>query len=810
MAKGLTSQTLRGVFSAMAIKRIIFLIFPLVFFSLVSMSLAEAARLPVINIGIVFDGPAPERENDIGQLVKQEILALTEGEFDVRFPNELHVRGEWTRSSIKVALGKLLRDPRVDLILALDPVASDIAAHQPTLSKPVVATVIIDANLQNIPVKKGTSGVRNLNYLSAFRSIERDVAAFLAIKPFKKLVVLATGTTLEGIPQLRAKGQQIAEAAGIEIEMIQIAATAQEALQKLPADAEAVYVTPNPHMTAEELQRLAQGLIERHLPSFSYLGRREVKQGLLASIATEADTLRFARRIALNVQRILLGEDAGDLPVAFSQSEHYSINMATARAIDVSPNWDILAEAELLNEEITDVSRRLSLEKVAHEAVAVSLDLQAGERELAAGAQDVRQARSNLLPQLDIAAQGMIIDEDRAQTSFGGQAERTTSGSFTGSQVIYSEKAWANLEIQNHLQDARVQGYDSLSLNVVQETTIAYLNVLRAKTFEGIQKENLRVTRSNLELARIRQSIGYSGPAEVYRWESEAAINRQDLLKAEAQRRQAEIVLNRLLNRPQEEPFIAEDASIDDPALLAGDKRVLGFTRNPRDFALFRDFMVRDGMDRSPELHQLDAAIAAHQRALASTRSAFWSPDIVVQAGVTETFNKGGAGADVTSPFGGTRDDTDWNVALVATLPLSTGGSRRADSNKAHETLVQLQTERRAVRQRIEANIRNAIHQVGASHGSIALSEKAASAAQKNMELVTEAYSQGAVANIQLIDAQQAALVARLGAADARYQFLIDLMNTQRATGRFSFFMSDAERADWFNRLQVFFAEAKK
>ncbi len=810
MGQGLTNRILRDFVSAMAIKRIFILIFPLIFLSLASMPLAMAARLPVINIAIVFDGPAPEGANNESQLVKQELLALTEGEFDVRFPDELLVRGDWTRSSIKVALVKLLRDSNVDLILALGPVASDIAAHQSNLSKPVIATVIIDAKLQNIPVSKGTSGIHNLNYLSAFRSVERDIAAFLAIKPFKKLVVLATGTTLEGIPQLQAKGRQIAETAGIEIAMIQFGRFAQEALKKLPVDTDAVYITPNPHMTAMELQRLAQGLIDRRLPSFSYLGRRDVEQGLLASIATEADTLRFARRIALNVQRILLGEDAAQLPVAFSQSEHYTINMATARAIDVWPNWDILAEAVLLNEEITDVSRRLSLEKVAHEATEVNLDLKAGERELAAGAQNVRQARSKFLPQLDVAAQGLIIDEDRAQSSFGSQAQRTTSGSLTGSQVIYSEKTRANLEIQNHLQDARVQGYDSLSLDVVQEATIAYLNVLRAKTFEGIQKENLRVTRSNLELARIRQSIGHSGPAEVYRWESEAAINRQNLLKAEAQRRQAEIVLNRVLNRPQEEPFIAEDAVIDDPVLLASDKRVLGFTRNPRDFALFRDFMVRDGLDRFPDLQQLDATISAQQRTLASARSAFWSPDIIVQAGVTETFNKSGAGANVSSPFGGSKNDTDWNIALVAKLPLSTGGSRRSDASKARETLFQLQIERRAVAERIEASIRNAIHQLGASHGSIALSGKAALAAQKNMELITEAYSQGTVSNIQLIDAQQVALVARLGAADARYQFLIDLMNTQRATGRFSFFMSEAERADWFNRLQAFFAEAKK
>ena len=43
---------------------------------------------------------------------------------------------------------------------------------------------------------------------------------------------------------------------------------------------------------------------------------------------------RMARRIALNLQRILLGDDPGTLPVDIERTEVMTINMATARAID--------------------------------------------------------------------------------------------------------------------------------------------------------------------------------------------------------------------------------------------------------------------------------------------------------------------------------------------------------------------------------------------------------------------------------------------------------------------------------------------
>ena len=42
----------------------------------------ESPALPVVNIGVVVDGPW-ERNDEIRELTRKEILALTEGEFEV-------------------------------------------------------------------------------------------------------------------------------------------------------------------------------------------------------------------------------------------------------------------------------------------------------------------------------------------------------------------------------------------------------------------------------------------------------------------------------------------------------------------------------------------------------------------------------------------------------------------------------------------------------------------------------------------------------------------------------------------------------
>ena len=109
---------------------------------------------------------------------------------------------------------------------------------------------------------------------------------------------------------------------------------------------------------------------------------------------------------------------------------------------------------------------------------------------------------------------------------------------------------------------------------------------------------------------------------------------------------------------------------------------------------------------------------------------------------------------------------------------------------------------------RVEERIRAALYQAGASFPGIRLSREAAEAGRKNYELVVDQYRRGQVNIVTLTDAQTFALDRDLEAANAVYDFLIDLAQIQRAVGRFDYFMYADQRAAWFQRLKAFFAKA--
>lgn len=769
---------------------------------------------PPVRIGVVVDGPW-EGNAPVLELFRGEIGDLLADEFDVRFSARATIIADWSQDGVHDAIDRLLNDSEIDMVLAVGILSGQDLARRGPLPKPCLAPFTTDPVIQQLPADNNHSGVHNFTYIAPSAPLIRDLRLFRELVPFTKLTILSHRPYHEGIPEIQRNLQKRLSADGIELTVITLEGRAAPALAALPPDTEAVYLTPL-LLPASEFDRLIEGLIARKLPSFSYLGYDEVARGVLAGAAPETDFARLARRTALDMQRILLGEDAADLPITIPREEQLTLNMATARAIGYSPTWDTLIEARQLFAEPRRAARHWSLDSVVKEAVAVNLDLAATDRMVAAGLEEVRKARANLLPQLGLSATGAVIDEDRAAASFGTQAERSMSVSLELQQSLYSESAWANFDIQRHGQDGRREQWRQLRLDVIREAAAGYLNVLRAKTLQKIRKDNLHVTRSNLDLARNRREIGFSSPAEVYRWESQLASDRRALIDADVTRAQAQIALNRVLQRPQEETFTTSDAELDDPALIAGDPRLFAQLATPAAFARFRDFMVADGLRTAPELQQLDAAIAAERRTLTAARRAFWVPDLSLRAGVDHRLYEAGEGVD--SPFNSIQglpvsiseaDDTDWSVGLKLSLPLFSGGARWAEVFRSERRLEQLELERRALAGRLEQRIRTALQDSRASHAGIRLSREGAEAARKNLELVTDAYSRGVVSILELLDAQNAALVADQAAANAVYDFLLDLMDVERSVGRFDFFTSAADREIWFRRLERFMSSPR-
>ena len=473
-------------------RRLLSLLFIVLLFSLFA-NTAHTQSLPQKRIGMVIDGPWSGND-EVRLLFQTEILELAEGEFDVIFPEDKRIVADWSFASIQAAVDKLLNDPGVDIVLTLGVVSSQYVCQKTDLPKPVLAPTVIDQTVQQLPNANGTSGVKNLNYLVFPNNFRRDIEVFLEIVEFRKLAIFFNKNISEVLPDLEERVKRVIEPLGIQVQVINVDESADDAFNEMVQTTEAAYMAPLQHITATEWESLVKKLTDRDIPTFSLLGEHEVERGIMASMSVDPFP-RLARRTALNMQRIMIGDDPGTLPTTFTPGEQLTINMATARAVKVYPPWSVLTDAVVINRDRTEITRVLTINKAIQEAIDMNLDLAAKQRALAASEQEIKIARANLLPQIDLSSLALWIDPESADQSNFQQAQFTLDGQATLEQVIFADPVWADYTIQKHLQDARTREWETDRLDIVQDAAQSYLVVLLANTFENIQLENLKRTR---------------------------------------------------------------------------------------------------------------------------------------------------------------------------------------------------------------------------------------------------------------------------------------------------------------------------
>lgn len=395
-----------------------------------------------------------------------------------------------------------------------------------------------------------------------------------------------------------------------------------------------------------------------------------------------------------------------------------------------------------------------------------------------AGRDEVALARANLFPRID-ASVDATERKVGPRVQAGQAAERTTTAGIGLSQPLYVDDAWAGLAIERLLQDNREASQRQLELDIFQETANAYFNVLRAEAQLRIQRDNLSTTRDNLTLAEQRVQVGAANASDAYRWQSRLANTRADLQFAQSQLRQAVLQLNRLVNRPVGAATSVNPVDID---------TATGFTesdfntliRNPARFEFFIEFQVALALENAPEVTQIEALIAAKAREIVNIEREAWLPEFAIGARAGETLSTSGIGASDRL------EAADWSVGVSATLPIDLRGQRRRSLSRAKNESSQLELAYESARSGIELRYRAAATQAIASYSSIDLAQQSADAARSNLELVTDAYRQGAVSIIELLDAQNASVTAEAASANAVYDFLIDIMATERARGDFA------------------------
>lgn len=436
---------------------------------------------------------------------------------------------------------------------------------------------------------------------------------------------------------------------------------------------------------------------------------------------------------------------------------------------------------------------KISLREAVQMALERNLGLLASRQQLAAGEAGVRQAKAGLYPSLISSIQQTAIDQDRAEASFGIAPEFRTTASLKLRQVIYSEDIKATYEIQKMLQSALTSDQQGIVLDTILNASSSYLALLRSKSLARIFEDDLRLTDSNYERAKIRLELGVANKAEVYRWETAQASSRKDLVLAQAAVERAKINLNMVLNQPLGKEFETINPTLEDSYLMMADPIVWERLKNDSRQRELKNFLAAEALLFAPELTSLREKQAAQRRALKAARRSITFPSVAFIVDGSKYLADEGKGTEQLSidipgtqtRFGGATDNVEWSAAIVATLPLYAGGERFARIEKARAQLAQIDLLYDDALLKTQAAVLSKTVDVRASLKNIDLSQDAVRASRNNLQLIIDSYERGVVTNIDLLDAQFALLSSELSAANTVYDFILEYLRLQRAVGKF-------------------------
>ena len=774
------------------------------FFFLVVPEICAQSQKERVAIGVIVDDKS-QRANIWIEQLKRELDALLGAKYHIQILEDNILSADWSASVAGDNYDHLMEDRDIAIIIGFGVLTGSVIAQRETYQKPVIALGIFDPQLQGLPaVEKNRSGVHNLTYILGFnQSLERDLDVFYDIFPYQKVGIIFYDEVLNFLAADMSSLNDMMREKRTSFVLLPFTGERETLSMAVRQGVDAVYIGYlGPHEGTEK-REFINAMNDRGIPSFGS-SVADVQEGVLAAIAPEENFAKIIRRISLHVEAILNSEDVANLPVHMSFEENLTLNMQTANKIGFSPKFTVLAQAELVNEFALEGVRVVNLHQVMQEAMNTNLDLKIEAGAVDAALQEVFLSRTRFFPSLSLGATGVQIDKNRAESSFGQQPERVVTGTAGIKQLIFSEQVMGNVSIQKYLLQASEYDYEKLKLDVILNASGAYFNVLRAKIRRKIQQDNVALIRRNLEIARQREAVGYSGRSDVFRWESRLTAANTDLLAAKNDVELAKIQLNQLLNRPIDEEFIAQDTALSDSLYIGYLGSVREYIDTPKSLSIYTGFLIREAIHNAPEIKRVAANINALQRSLRSFEMARFVPTIGLGAEWQRVLSRSGTGSDVV---GVNPIDNPWNVSLSASLPLFQGGTTRINIQQTYIKINKLEDQRTRLMRVLESNVRATMLDVIVKAVNLESSQESAELADKSLALVQDGYAQGRVSIVNLVDAQNAALAARLSALGSEYEFLISVLKTERAVGKFSLLSTPEEQQNFLNRFEVYFNE---
>ncbi|WP_127714013.1 TolC family protein [Halobacteriovorax sp. HLS] len=748
------------------------------------------------NVALVFDFKNEKNTSYLPEL-RKEISKLSTYDIKLRQPKEHVYYNNSSQKNTLDILQKLYKNKNIHGILLMDFIGSSSVVSMKKFAKPTVAVNVLSAKAQGFRIKS------NFNFIESSSIVSSNLDAVKKITGTKKVTIISSQG--QALTKGRIKSYLDAEFSKKKMTYNVLRINSSNYMEKIPtiAEGETVFVSELLGFSSENFSEFIKQMNKRKLKTFSLSSKKHVEEGMLGSVfGDDLDYVHLTRLAGLNLQRMFLGDKASELTTKVLRSKKIVLNLDTAQLIGFTPSWDAIMNAVIIRKDV--VSEELQLKEAVLAALKDNVDLKGANADYLASEAVRMKSINKYLPQVNLGASHQVIDKDsaKATSSLGVNPEKQTVGTVSVDQLILSDAAITNISISASSLRVSEQENVAFKNSLIKDVAIAYLNVLRAKLIADIQARNFRQTQLNLGLAKAKNSAGASRRTDVYRWESELATSKIQMINARVGFKKYYAELNRILNRPAESRYKLEDIDHLHPMFYLF-RHVQKVPNNPLALEALRKFVISEAKMKSPIYLAAIENEDLVKKTVGLANRSFFMPEVGVNFNYNKSFSRSGIGS--TAPVGTTINENSWGASLNVTLPLLAGGEKFSNRKEAVNKLVSATSKRRSLEFELDTFVSNQIDDLFSQLSAIELNKLNVKFSEDNFSAIKDLYKNGKVNIINVVDAQNNFLTASQNEVDSIYDFLSSYIELGNLIGQYDFLLDSTEQESMLNRLKSFY-----
>ena len=377
-----------------------------------------------------------------------------------------------------------------------------------------------------------------------------------------------------------------------------------------------------------------------------------------------------------------------------------------------------------------------------------------------------KEARAGLLPTISLGYTRSQINQNISQSENQvfdtGQAKYpTTEQTLTITQPIFRIGAWRRYQQAKASEKQAAAAWAAAEQDLIMRTATAYLAVLAAQDALALAKGELESIKRQLDLAQEKYKSGQVTVVNLHDARARTALKESEVIAAENELADKLQALREIIGRiPAGFSRLPENIPLVEP--------------EPRD----PEQWVATSLAGNLLLEARLMAVEVARREIGRQKAGYWPTlDLSLSRNVSDT---GG------SLFGGGSKVNTNEMMLRLTVPLYEGGATSALTGQAvkhHETALEdLERDRRQV----ERQARAAYQGVTGGMVRVDALKQSVKALESAKKLKEEGYKAGLTTMLGVLDAERDLYAARRDAAQARYDYQLNVLRLKQAAGTLS------------------------